>query len=116
VAGTAEVGLPWWDRHATLRNKEIVQWSRDAFGHPPYITERCPVIVGVRWESEEHMRAFYRDFNANPSPVNAPEKHAGFVGYSVDETGEPFETWEDAEAWLFASEAPARANGGNHER
>jgi hypothetical protein len=86
-----EIGFPWFDRHATRGGKEIYMYTHYPGGSP------CPLhLGGCHWASPAAMFAFYED---NPPPYlhsTFEENYEGYLGCHR------FDTWEEAEAWLFA--------------
>src|SRR5207253_440150 len=90
-----EVGLPWFDRHATKGGKEIFAFSRTFEGGPIR-----PRIRSGTWPNAEAIRTFYdefKDLRPEGFPLLIPRGHElGYVG------GPEFDTWEAAEAWLMA--------------
>jgi hypothetical protein len=86
-----EIGFPWFDQHATKGGREIFAFSHSTAGRPI-----DPIIRGCLWDSHGAMVAFYR---ANPPPDYSLIAERECPGY-LDDCD--FDTWEEAEAWLFA--------------
>jgi hypothetical protein len=102
-----EVGFPWYDRHAAHKGREIYQWTLDVDGnHNPFVPG--PYITGTEWVSYEAMRDYYRA--AAIRPFLRGRDCAGFVRYARP-ARKPFESWEEAEAWLLGRAARERPAG-----
>ncbi|MCA1668310.1 MAG: hypothetical protein LC793_13130 [Thermomicrobia bacterium] len=95
-----ETGFPWFERHAIWRGREIFAWTIAQCGEP-CPTFPLPFIGSSIWISNDAIRKYYRDDAAKGRPVYShwAENDPGFIA-----KGPRFETWEDAERWLFGEE------------